>query len=150
MENYKFTINGNKYTVGISDIEDNKVVVEVNGSEFTVEMDTPIKEQRPVSKTVVKMAVPETPTAPKQAPVSVSESQATPSAESVIKSPLPGVILDVFVKQGDTVKIGQHVLLLEAMKMENNIDADKEGVVKELRVQRGDSIMEGSVLLIIE
>ena len=66
-----------------------------------------------------------------------------------LKSPLPGVILDFYVKEGDTVKNGQKVLLLEAMKMENNIDADRDGVVKEIKVGKGDSVNEGDVLLII-
>jgi biotin carboxyl carrier protein len=80
----------------------------------------------------------------------VPQAATAPSGGSVIKSPLPGAILDIYVKIGDKVKPGQHVLLLEAMKMENNIDADKEGVIKEIRVQRGDSVMEGDILVVIE
>ena len=59
------------------------------------------------------------------------------------------MILDVFVKEGDTVKIGQRLMLLEAMKMENNIESDKEGVVKSISARKGDSVLEGDVLLTI-
>ena len=148
MKNYKFTINGNKYSVDIVDIEDNIATVEVNGSPYQVELE--VEARKPVSapKTVVKVAAPPTPqAAPKIA--SVSQAAAAPSGGSVIKSPLPGVVLDIYVKVGDSVKPGQHILMLEAMKMENNIDADKEGVVKEVRVQRNDAVMEGDVLIVI-
>ena len=66
-----------------------------------------------------------------------------------MKSPLPGVILDIFVKEGDTVKMGQKLLVLEAMKMENNIEADKAGKVISIMKTKGDAIMEGDVLMII-
>ena len=80
----------------------------------------------------------------KNAPAAATASGAT------LKSPLPGVILDVFCKEGDSVKAGQRLFLLEAMKMENNIDAEKDGVVKEVRVHRSDSVMEGDVLVVFE
>jgi biotin carboxyl carrier protein len=62
---------------------------------------------------------------------------------------LPGVILDVHVREGDSVKVGQKLLTLEAMKMENNINADKEGKVVSMKVSKGDSVMEGDVLIVI-
>jgi biotin carboxyl carrier protein len=152
MKNYKFTINGNKYSVDIVDIEDNVATVEVNGTPYQVEMEMEIRKPVSAPKTVVKVASSSTPqTAPQAAPkiADVPRAAAAPSGGSVIKSPLPGVILDIFVKEGDNVKPGQHILMLEAMKMENNIDADKEGVIKEIRVQRNDSVMEGDVLVVI-
>ena len=66
-----------------------------------------------------------------------------------IKSPLPGVILELFVKVGDVVKIGQRLLVLEAMKMENNIEADKAGKIVSISKNKGDSVMEGDVLIVI-
>jgi len=68
---------------------------------------------------------------------------------SEIKSPLPGTILEIYCKVGDNVAIGQKVLMLEAMKMENNIEADKAGVVKEIKVSKGNAVMEGDVLIVI-
>ena len=149
MKSYKFSINGNKYAVDINNVEGKAVELEVNGTPYTVEMETEVGATPAVSKPVVKIAQPETPkAAPK--PVSVPQAPAAARSGYSIKSPLPGVILDIYVKAGDSVKPGQHVLLLEAMKMENNIDAEKEGVVKEVRVQRNDAVMEGDVLIIFE
>jgi biotin carboxyl carrier protein len=148
MKLYKFKINGNKYSVEISDIEENIAHVEVNGTPYDIEMETPVSAQKPAVKPVVK---PVTKAAPAPAtPVSIPPAQTAKSGGSILKSPLPGVILDVFVRVGDTVKAGQRVILLEAMKMENNIDADKEGVIKEIKVQRNDAVMEGDVLIVIE
>ncbi|MDR1345085.1 MAG: biotin/lipoyl-binding protein [Bacteroidales bacterium] len=149
MKSFKFSINGNKYAVDINSIEGKNVELEVNGTPYTVQMDNEAEVVQKTVKPVVKIAQPEPPkAAPK--PVSVPQAPAAARSGYSIKSPLPGVVLDVFVRQGDTVKPGQRVLLLEAMKMENNIDADKEGVVKEIKVQRNDSVMEGDVLIIIE
>ncbi|MFA7201298.1 MAG: acetyl-CoA carboxylase biotin carboxyl carrier protein subunit, partial [Bacteroidales bacterium] len=63
--------------------------------------------------------------------------------------PLPGVILEVTVKEGDTVKSGQKLVVLEAMKMENNIEADRDGVVTSIKVSKGDSVLEGAPLIIL-
>ena len=67
-----------------------------------------------------------------------------------MKSPLPGVILDIKVNVGDEVKKGQTVVILEAMKMENNIPADRDGKVTAINVKVSDSILEGTDLIIIE
>ncbi len=67
-----------------------------------------------------------------------------------MKCPLPGTVLGVKVAVGDTVTAGQTLLVLEAMKMENNIDADRGGVVKEILVQQGATVMEGDNLIVIE
>ena len=149
MKNYKFTINGNKYSVDIVDIEDQVATVEVNGTPYQVEMEMEIRKPVSAPKTVVKVGG--TSPSPQAAPkiASVPTAATAPSGGSVIKSPLPGVVLDIFVKVGDTVKPGQHVLMLEAMKMENNIDADKEGVIKEICVDKNDSVMEGDLLIVI-
>lgn len=148
MKNYKFTINGNKYSVDIIDIENQVATVEVNGAPYQVELEMEAKKPVTVQKPVVKVAPPPTPqAAPKTA--DIPQAATAPSGGSAIKSPLPGVILELFVKVGDTVKPGDHLLKLEAMKMENLIDADHEGVVKEVRVQRGDSVMEGDVLIVV-
>ena len=72
------------------------------------------------------------------------------SAKSGVKSPLPGVILDIKVNVGDEVKKGQTVIILEAMKMENSINADKDGKVTAINVSKGESVLEGTDLVIIE
>ena len=154
MKNYKFTINNNKYSVDIVDIEDQVATVEVNGNSYQVELEMEVRKPVSAPKTVVQIATSPAPVAnPTQPPqpkiVPVPKAATAPSGGSFIKSPLPGIVLDIYVKEGDTVKQGQRVLMLEAMKMENNIDADKEGVVKEVRVQKNDSVMEGDVLMVI-
>lgn len=150
MKKYNLTINGTKYSVDINDIEDNKANIEVNGTPYTVELDMEsIPTMQKSQPKVVRVAAPAPKAAP-AAPAAVPAAPAAPTAGCVLKSPLPGTILDIFVNAGDTVKTGQHLILLEAMKMENNIDADRDGVVKEIRVRRSDSVMEGDVLLVIE
>ena len=89
----------------------------------------------------------------------ITPSTATPSPRiapapstsgSSVKCPLPGTVLSVKVAVGDTVAAGQTLVVLEAMKMENNIDADRGGVVKQVLVQQGATVMEGDVLIVIE
>ena len=153
MKNYKFSINGNKYSVDIVDIEDQVATVEVDGTPYQVELEMEVQKPASAHKTVVKVAPKaQTVQSAVQAPPSipkVPQAATAPSGGSVIKSPLPGIILDIFVNVGDSVKQGQHVIMLEAMKMENNIDADREGVVKEICVKHNDSVMEGDILVVI-
>ena len=143
MKQYKYKINGNLYNLTVNDIEENIARVEFNGTPYTVEIDKPVKAApKPVTRPA---SAPKTSTG---APV-VARPAAT-SSKSGIKSPLPGVILDIKVKEGDTVKKGQLIAILEAMKMENNINADKDGVVSAVKVNKGDSVLEGTDLIIIE
>ena len=143
MKQYKYKINGNLYNVTVNDIEENIARVEVNGTPYTVEIDKPVKAApKPVTRPA---SAPKTSTG---APVVAG--RAAPSSKCGIKSPLPGVILDIKVKEGDTVKKGQLIAILEAMKMENNINADKDGVVSAVKVNKGDSVLEGTDLIIIE
>ncbi len=145
MKKFKFTINGNQYETEIVTIEDNIAEVVVNGTRYTVEVDRSI----PITKTpkiMRSVAVPSTDTHPS---VSKTASPSAPKGTGNIKSPLPGVILELHVREGDSVKIGQKLITLEAMKMENNINADKEGKVVSIKVGRGDSVMEGDILLVI-
>lgn len=143
MKSFKFTIQGNKYDVNILNVEENIAEVEVNGTAYKVEVDKKITTTK-TPKLVRTVAVPSTETTPSQLKTSAPGS---PKGTGYIKSPLPGVILDVYVKEGDTVKIGQKLILLEAMKMENNINADKEGIVKSVKVKKSDSVLEGDVLI---
>ena len=145
MKKFKFTINGNQYETEIVTIEDNIAEVVVNGTRYTVEVDRSI----PITKTpkiMRSVAVPSTDAHPS---VSKTASPSAPKGTGNIKSPLPGVILELHVREGDSVKIGQRLITLEAMKMENNINADKEGKVVSIKVGKGDSVMEGDILLVI-
>ena len=139
MKKYNFTINGNKYAVEIGNVEEQTIQLEVNGTPYTVVVDKEIKQQK-TPKLVRSVAVPSTDQA-----AAVKSTSKT----GTIKSPLPGAILDIFVKPGDKVTVGQRILLLEAMKMENNIESDKAGTVTEIKISKGDAVMEGDVLIVI-
>ena len=143
MKEYKYKINGNIYKVAIGDIEDNIAHVEVNGTPYKVEME---KAPKAVMKPVVRPAS----TSPAPAPTTVVKPAATSTGKSGVKSPLQGVILDIKVNVGDTVKKGQTIIILEAMKMENNINADKDGKITAINVSKGESVLEGTDLVIIE
>jgi biotin carboxyl carrier protein len=82
--------------------------------------------------------------------VSKTSNPDAPKGGGTIKSPLPGVILDIFIRKGDRVSIGQKLIVLEAMKMENNINSDKDGIVQQVNFNKGDSVLEGDTLIIIE
>ncbi len=143
MKQFKYIINGNVYNVSVNQVEDTTAEVEVNGTPYKVEMDKPAKKEF----TAVKR--------PAQAPTTatggpVVTRQATESSASAIKSPLPGVILTVDCKVGDKVKRGQKLFVLEAMKMENIIPSDRDGEVVEIKVNKGDSILEGADMVIIK
>lgn len=145
MKKFKFTINGNQYETEVLSIEDNLAEIEVNGTLYKVEVDKSIKSTK-TPKLVRQKAIPSTDSHPS---VAKTSSPSGPKGAGSIKSPLPGVVLEMFVREGDEVKMGQKLLMLEAMKMENNIEADKAGKVVSILKQKGDSVMEGDVLIII-
>jgi biotin carboxyl carrier protein len=143
MKKFKFTIQGNKYDVNIVNVEENIAEVEVNGAVYKVEVDKLITQSK-TPKLVRSVAVPSTDTTPSQQKTS---APGAPKGVGYIKSPLPGVILNVHVKEGEVVKVGTKLITLEAMKMENNINTDKDGVIKSIKVKAGDSVLEGDVLI---
>lgn len=143
MKNFKFTIQGNKYDVNILNVEDNIADVEVNGATYKVEVDKIISQSK-TPKLVRSVAVPATESDKSLLKTSAPKS---PKGTGFVKSPLPGVILQIHVKEGDKIKIGTKLITLEAMKMENNINADKEGIIKSVKVKAGDSVLEGEVLI---
>lgn len=142
MKEYRYKINGNLYKVAVGDIEENSVHVEVNGTAYVVELE---KKKSPKIKPVLRTSS----TSPAAPPPAVSRP-VTVGNKSSVKSPLPGVILEIKVKEGDVVKRGQTLLVLEAMKMENEIKSDREGKVTAIKVSKGESILEGTDLIIIE
>ena len=142
MKEYKYKINGNEYNVAVEELEGNKANVTVNGKSYQVELDRPAKPA--VSKPVARPTAAPAAAAPAAAPT----PKAAPAAGGAgIKAPLPGVILDIKVKVGDTIQRGQTVAILEAMKMENNINADREGTVVSVNVEKGQSIAEGTDII---
>ena len=138
MRTYKFKINGNEYNVEINSVEGNIADVTVNGASYKVEMDTPVAP--------APAAAPATPTTSAPAPAP-APAAAPAGAGKVITSPLPGVIIEVSVKEGQAVKAGQKVAVIEAMKMENEIQASSDGTVTAVLVNKGDSVLEGTEIV---
>ena len=160
MKEYKYKINGNEYSVAIIDLEGDKAAVEVNGVSYQVDILTEgytAPAPRPAAKPAAApapapAAAPAAP-APAPQPIAPAAPAAEPAAPAgkctAVQSPLPGVILDIKVAVGDQVKAGQTVAILEAMKMENNINAECDGVITAIKVSKGDNILEGSDIVII-
>ena len=145
---YKYKINGMKFTVGVGDIVNNEVKVEVNGMSYTVELDESQAPKAAAIAAAVKRpsAAPRTETGEKV----VNKPAAPAGSASAVKSPLPGTIMSFKVSVGDTVKAGDTVCVLEAMKMENDIHTQKGGVVKKICANVGDAVLEGADIMIIE
>ena len=148
MKKYNYVINGVSYEVTISEESDSSAKVEVNGELYMVEKSNaagtaPVAARpRPVTpQPAVQPSAPAVQTQPART--------AAPAAGAGINSPLPGVIMKVLVKQGDAVKKGQTLIILEAMKMENNVDADRDGHVVSINCSEGGSVMEGDLLVVI-
>ena len=148
MKKYKIKINGAEYDVNIHSVEDKIAHLTVNDIEFEVEVEGIVTNPTRMSakKTTVKTEVPVM-----QSDTPVVKRQPT-SSNSVyeLKSPLPGVVMEIKVNVGDTVKAGDVGLILEAMKMENNIEIDRDGVIEKIHPGKGDSVLEGDVLLSIK
>lgn len=143
MKEYKYKINGEEYNVAINEVTDTTAQVEVNGTSYTVEWQKPAAPKPVVAKPVAPAAKPAAPAA-----------QATPAAAAAggyaIKTPLPGVIIDIKVNVGDAVAKGQTVAILEAMKMENNINSDRDGKVASIAVAKGETVADGAILITLE
>ena len=148
MNKYEYKVQGVDYTVEIEDVEGNIAKVNVNGIPFEVELKQPIKAAPKVKK--VEPAKVEAPkTAAPAAPVAAPAAAATPGAGAKVTAPLPGTITDVKVAVGQAVNAGDVVVVLEAMKMQNNIEAENSGTVTSVMVNKGDTVMEGTVLVTI-
>jgi len=137
MKKFKFTIRGNDYEVEILKYEDNVAKVEVNGTQYAVEVRSEVKQSK--TPVLVRQEVP----APTRSETKIKKT----IGATQIKSPLPGNIMHVYVKTGDEVKKGDNLMVLEAMKMENNIFAEKDGQITAVKVHPGESVLEGDVLI---
>lgn len=144
MKTYKFRINGNEYNVEINSVEGNLADVTVNGAAYKVEMENaPATPAAPAATT--NPAAQARQDAPAAAPAKPAPAPA--GAGKAITSPLPGVIIEVSVKEGQAVKAGQKVAVIEAMKMENEIQASSDGTVTAVLVNKGDSVLEGTEIV---
>lgn len=165
MAKYEYKVKGVDYVVEIQDIEGNIANVTVNGIPFEVEMKQPVKSskqkvklsdgQNNISASSVASAgsAAGSSSAGSSSAVSSdsasSSKQATPAAGKPVVAPLPGTINEIKVKVGDKVNTGDTVVVLEAMKMQNNIDAETSGTITSINVNKGDAVMEGDTLVTI-
>ena len=161
MNKYQYKVKGVDYEVEIAEVEGNIAKVNVNGIPFEVELQKPINAAKHPTMTAPKVQAPQpaaakpaaaAPAAPAAAPAAQSEAPAAAPAAGAgqaVKAPLPGTITDIRVQVGQQVSAGDIVLVLEAMKMQNNIEAEASGKISAIMVKQGDSVMEGTVLLTI-
>jgi glutaconyl-CoA/methylmalonyl-CoA decarboxylase subunit gamma len=152
MSEYVLNINQKEYRAEVSEINAEFALIQVNGREFRVEL-----QQLALSKLMPAAVMPETrAAAPAAQPASgVAPAPAAPlapapvvgDASSIVKAPLPGLIIDVKVREGEKVKAGQNIVVMEAMKMENQIQATTDGTVKKILVKKGDNVAEGNAMV---
>ena len=144
MNEFSYKINGNSYKVVVNNTTDNTVELDVNGTPYVVEVEGKVsKPAAPIKRTVAPAPAP----APKTAPAPAAAPVA--AGANTVQSPLPGIILDIQCREGDTVKKGQVIIILEAMKMENNVTASADGKISKILVSKGDSVLEGTPLVVI-
>ncbi len=148
MKEYKFKINGNEYVVAVNGIADGVADVTVNGVGYNVELADGFASPGTAAPAPAAQAAPAPAAATAVAPA--AKPAAKPAgAGKAVKSPLPGVIIEVSVKEGQAVKAGQKVAVIEAMKMENEIAAESDGTVTAIHVNKGDSVLEGADIVTI-
>ena len=148
MKQFKITVNNNPYEVNVLSFENTKVKVEVNGKPYEVGLEK--SETASKTPTLVREKASTTSGGDSSKSTALTSSPTEQKGAGVIKSPLPGTIIKIFVNVGDAVKVGTNLLTWEAMKMENNLTSDREGKVKAIKVKPGDNILEGDVLVEIE
>lgn len=156
MGKYNFRINGHDYQVDVNSVEGGIADVTVNGTDYKVELADAVpapaqQAVRPAPQTVFTGAPVVTPqaTAPAPQAAQTATASAPQGKGEVVTAPLPGVILDIKVKVGDAVKAGQTVAVLEAMKMENEIESTASGTVTAVNAGKGDSVLEGAAIITI-
>ncbi len=148
MNKFEYKVQGADYEVEIEEMEGNIAKVSVNGIPFEVELKQPINPAKAISRP--KVAAPAPAPAPAAAPAArPAAPAASAGAGTAVKAPLPGTITTVNVKVGDKVNVGDTVVVLEAMKMQNNIEAECAGTITAILVNPGDSVMEGASLVTI-
>ena len=158
MAKYQYTVKCVDYEVEIQDIEGNIANVTVNGIPFEVEMKQPVKagkqkvklsEERRAEESEERRVKSEESNSSSASAASTS-SASTAAAGKPVVAPLPGTINEIKVKVGDKVNAGDTVVILEAMKMQNNIEAETSGTITSINVNKGDAVMEGDTLVTIK
>lgn len=154
MGKYNFRINGHDYQVDVNSVEGGIADVTVNGTDYKVELADAVpapaqQAARPAPQATFTAAPAPQATAPAAQTAQTATVSAPQGKGEVVTAPLPGVILDIKVKVGDAVKAGQTVAVLEAMKMENEIESTASGTVTAVNAGKGDSVLEGAAIITI-
>jgi biotin carboxyl carrier protein len=147
MKKFKFTIDGASYSVNVKSVEGSKAEIEVNGKSYAVGLEQEVNTLK--TPIIVRKEVQSNPGVSKVTATTTAPKSSRTGANS-LKAPLPGSIIRVAVKVGDTVNVGDLLLVMESMKMENNILAEKAGVIKSIEVEAGQAVMQDDILLDIE
>lgn len=143
MRKYELKINDRDYEVTIKNISPTNIHVEVNGKEHIVEVQSIKNLGLPIQRAAENTVKPRRSTGSAVAPRPAI-------AIGGIIAPMPGQIKSIFVREGDRVTIGQKLLIMEAMKLENKIASKSNGIVKKILVRDGDTVNQGQELVIIE
>ena len=141
MKKFKFTISGKPYEVEVQNIEGNMATVNVNGTDYQVEME---EQAAPVVAPVARPAAKPAASAPTQS-AAPKPAAAAGGAGYKMAAPLPGTIMQIFVKQGDAVKKGDKLLMYEA----NNLLAEADGTITAINCRQGDNVLQGDTLIVI-
>ncbi len=149
MNKYQYKVQGVDYDVEIEEVEGNVAKVNVNGIRFDVELKQPINPTSSLKKVHVEAPKPVARPAVVPAAAPAETKPVAAGSGMPVKAPLPGTITDLKVNVGDKVNTGDIVLVLEAMKMQNNIEAENSGTVTSITVKQGETVMEGAVLMTI-
>jgi glutaconyl-CoA decarboxylase len=147
MKSYKLSVNNKDFEVVVKEVGKEKATVEVNGQSLNVD----IKEIKNLACRTMSDTSVATPAAPATTAPAAAQKPAPAGgggAGSVV-APIPGQVKQILVKVGDTVDYGANLLVMEAMKMENMVSADKTGVVEKVCVAEGDSVAQDQELLVI-
>lgn len=136
MKNFKFTINGIRYDVDVLSLEGNIARIEVNGTSYQVEIHKELKQAK--TPVIVRSPV-------KEPQKDIEKRSGGPRTE--VRSPLPGIITGIFVSPGEEVRKGQKLFSLEAMKMENEISAERDGLIAAVRVVKGQTVLQEEVII---
>jgi biotin carboxyl carrier protein len=137
MKKFKFTIRGQEYDVEIKEFQGSNAKIEVNGTDYDVDVN--IEEKASKTPRLVRKPVINKP--------GEGKIQKGGAGATVVKAPLPGSIMKINIAVGDTINPGDTLLVMEAMKMENNVMAEKGGTVKAIKIAVGDSVLQDDVLV---
>ncbi|MCH7593599.1 MAG: acetyl-CoA carboxylase biotin carboxyl carrier protein subunit [Chloroflexi bacterium] len=143
---YRITVDGNTHEVEVGDVSASPIRVNVDGVDYDVEV--PGKPTR--GPAPARASAPSRPTAQPSAPASGTSAPSPGASANAMTAVMPGRVMSVAVSVGDTVSRGDLICIIEAMKMEQKIGANRDGTISAVRVSAGDSVAHGQILVEFE